>query len=66
MINDPAASGAPFPGFAEAPPEFSGVPAAHQAILQDIDLILVRLEDGIVAEHAAMDALLHRLTRKAA
>ena len=39
---------------------------AQQSMLRDIDAILARLENGIKEERAAMDALLNRLTRKAA
>jgi hypothetical protein len=39
---------------------------AQQSMFQDIDAILARLETGIAAERTAMDALLDRLTSKAA
>lgn len=39
---------------------------AQQSMLRDIDSILARLETGIQAERIAMDALLARLTGKAA
>ena len=39
---------------------------AQQSMFRDIDAILARLETGIAAERTAMDALLDRLTSKAA
>ena len=39
---------------------------AQEAILQDIDAILGRLEVGISAERTAMNALLERLASTAA
>jgi hypothetical protein len=39
---------------------------AQQSMFRDIDAILARLEIGIAAERTAMDALLDRLTSKAA
>lgn len=39
---------------------------SQQAMFQDIDATLTRLENGIAAERTAMDGLLDRLTGKAA
>jgi hypothetical protein len=53
----------PTPNAAATTPSFSddGSDAAPQAMLQDVDRILARLETGIAAEQIRMDALLTRL-----
>jgi hypothetical protein len=47
-------------------PLVTGSESAEASMLQDIDAILSRLDDGIVKERKAMDDLFERIRRRAA